>query len=464
MTDLAWMGITEASSLMRGRELSPVEYVEALFRRADALDNRLHAYIHPTREIALRSAREAEAEIAAGRYRGTLHGIPYGLKDIIDYAGVPTTAHSRLLEGNVPDRDAAVTERLTAAGCVLMGKMATHEFALGGPSWDLPWPPPRNPWNTDHFTGGSSSGSAAAVAAGLLPAALGTDTGGSVRGPASLCGIVGMKPTYGRVSRRGVFPLAFTLDTVGPLTRTVEDNALLLTAIAGHDPLDPASARVPVPDFAADLGAGVRGLRVGLIRHFYAKDMVADPEVSGAVEEAVEVLAGLGAEARELQLEPLELYAACSRTLITSEAYAVHEKWLRERPDDYGASLRQRLLPGAFVRAVDYVHATRLRRRLVEQFEHAMEGFDVAVTVSSMDPPPRIEDADEIARTYPRQARQPFNVIGVPALALPVGYTRSGLPLSMQIAGRAFEEAAVYRAAAAYEQATGWISRRPPLD
>ncbi len=464
MTDLAWMGITEASSLMRGRELSPVEYVEALFRRADALDNRLHAYIHPTREIALRSAREAEAEIAAGRYRGTLHGIPYGLKDIIDYAGVPTTAHSRLLDGNVPDRDAAVTERLTAAGCVLMGKMATHEFALGGPSWDLPWPPPRNPWNTDHFTGGSSSGSAAAVAAGLLPAALGTDTGGSVRGPASLCGIVGMKPTYGRVSRRGVFPLAFTLDTVGPLTRTVEDNALLLTAIAGHDPLDPASARVPVPDFAADLGAGVRGLRVGLIRHFYAKDMVADPEVSGAVEEAVEVLAGLGAEARELQLEPLELYAACSRTLITSEAYAVHEKWLRERPDDYGASLRQRLLPGAFVRAVDYVHATRLRRRLVEQFEHAMEGFDVAVTVSSMDPPPRIEDADEIARTYPRQARQPFNVIGVPALALPVGYTRSGLPLSMQIAGRAFEEAAVYRAAAAYEQATGWISRRPPLD
>ncbi|MCY4639257.1 MAG: amidase [Chloroflexi bacterium] len=464
MTDLAWMGITEASSLMRGRELSPVEYVEALFRRADALDDRLHAYIHPTREIALRSAREAEAEIAAGRYRGTLHGIPYGLKDIIDYAGVPTTAHSTLLEGNVPDRDAAVTERLTAAGCVLMGKMATHEFALGGPSWDLPWPPPRNPWNTDHFTGGSSSGSAAAVAAGLLPAALGTDTGGSVRGPASLCGIVGMKPTYGRVSRRGVFPLAFTLDTVGPLTRTVEDNALLLTAIAGHDPLDPASARVPVPDFAADPGAGVRGLRVGLIRHFYAKDMVADPEVSGAVEEAVEVLAGLGAEVRELQLEPLELYAACSRTLITSEAYAVHEKWLRERPDDYGASLRQRLLPGAFVRAVDYVHATRLRRRLVEQFEHAMEGFDVAVTVSSMDPPPRIEDADEIARTYPRQARQPFNVIGVPALALPVGYTRSGLPLSMQIAGRAFEEAAVYRAAAAYEQATDWISRRPPLD
>ncbi len=464
MTELAWMGIAEAASLIRERRLSPVEYVGALYARSDALDATLHAYIHPTREIALRAATAAEAEIVAGAYRGTLHGIPYGLKDIIDRAGVPTTAHSRLLQGNVPDADAAVTAKLTEAGCVLLGKMATHEFALGGPSFDLPWPPPRNPWNTDHFTGGSSSGSAAAVAAGFMPAALGTDTGGSVRGPASLCGLVGMKPTYGRVSRRGVLPLAFSLDTVGPLTRTVEDNALLLTAMAGHDPRDPGSARAPVPDFAADLRAGVRGLRVGVIRHFYTNDMEADPEVSGAVEDAVGVLEGLGARVRELRLEPLELYAACSRTIIMSEAYAVHEKWLTERPGDYGASLRQRLLPGAFVRAVDYVHATRLRRRLVEHFNDAMGDLDVAVTASSMDPPPPIEDAEEIARTYPRQARQPFNVVGVPALALPVGFTRSGLPLSMQVAGRAFDEATVYRTAYAYEQATDWTSRRPPLD
>ncbi len=464
MTELAWMGIAEAASLIRERRLSPVEYVGALYARSDALDATLHAYIHPTREIALRAATEAEAEIVAGAYRGTLHGIPYGLKDIIDCAGVPTTAHSRLLQGNVPDADAAVTAKLTEAGCVLLGKMATHEFALGGPSFDLPWPPPRNPWNTDHFTGGSSSGSAAAVAAGFMPAALGTDTGGSVRGPASLCGLVGMKPTYGRVSRRGVLPLAFSLDTVGPLTRTVEDNALLLTEMAGHDPRDPGSARAPVPDFAAALRVGVRGLRVGVIRHFYADDMEAHPEVSGAVEDAVGVLEGLGARVREMRLEPLELYAACSRTIIMSEAYAVHEKWLTERPGDYGASLRQRLLPGAFVRAVDYVHATRLRRRLVEHFNDAMGDLDVAVTVSSMDPPPPIEDAEEVARTYPRQARQPFNVIGVPALALPVGFTRSGLPLSMQLAGRAFDEATVYRAAYAYEQATAWTSRRPPLD
>ena len=463
MSDLAWMGIAEAAALIRERRLSPVEYVEALYRRSDALDGDVHAYIHPTREIALRQAGEAAAEIAAGGYRGALHGIPYGLKDIIDCAGVPTTAHSRILAENVATEDAAVTERLSAAGGVLMGKMATHEFALGGPSFDLPWPPPRNPWNLDHFTGGSSSGSAAAVAAGFLPAALGTDTGGSVRGPASLCGIVGMKPTYGRVSRRGVFPLAFSLDTVGPLTRSVEDNALMLSAIAGHDPGDPASSREPVPDLAADLRAGVRGLRIGLIRHFYADDMEAHPEVAGAVEEAAGVLARLGARVEPVEFEQLGLYAACSRTLITSEAYAVHERWLRERPGDYGASLRQRLLPGAFVRAVDYVHAMRLRRELVEQFESAMGAFDVVVTVSSMDPPPPIEDEDEVARTYPRQARQPFNVLGVPALALPVGFTRSGLPLSMQIAGRAFDEATVYRAAYAYEQEVGWTARRPPL-
>ncbi len=463
MTDLAWIGIAEAAGLIRERRLSPVEYVEALYDRADALDDRIHAYIRRTREIALHAAGEAQSEIAAGRYRGPLHGIPYGLKDIIDRAGVPTTAHSKILADNVAHEDAAVTEKLTAAGGVLMGKMATHEFALGGPSFDLPWPPPRNPWDLARFTGGSSSGSAAAVAAGLLPAALGTDTGGSVRGPASLCGIVGMKPTYGRVSRRGVFPLAFSLDTVGPLTRTVEDNALLLSAIAGHDPDDPGSSPAPVPEFSTDLRAGVRGLRAGLLRHFYTEDMEADPEVAEAVEAAVEVLAGLGVQVREMALEPLALYAACSRTLITSEAYAVHERWLTERPGDDGASLRQRLLPGAFVRAVDYVHAGRLRRQLVEQFEREMAPVDVAITVSSMDPPPPIDDENEIARTYPRQARQPFNVLGVPALALPVGFTRSGLPLSMQIAGRAFDEATVYRVAYAYEQATGWTARRPPV-
>ena len=461
--DLAWLTIAQAASLIRDRELSPVEYVEALYARSDAYDNQLQSYLRVTRDIAISEAKQAEQEIAAGAYRGPMHGIPYGLKDIIDYAGVPTTAHSKILEHNVPDRDATVTTRLREAGGVLMGKMATHEFAIGGPSFDLPWPPARNPWDRDYFTGGSSSGSGAAVAAGFMPAALGSDTGGSVRNPASLCGLVGMKPTYGRVSRAGVVPLSFTLDTVGPLTRTVEDNAIVLNMIAGPDPRDIASAQLTPPDFTTDLRKGVQGLRVGVIRHFYTRDMEAQPDVTQAVEDAVELLGGLGAQVSEMQLEPLDVYASCNRTILLSEAYAVHERWLKERPSDYGASLRQRLLPGAFIRAVDYVQATRLRRRLMHQFDDAMRDFDVAITVSSMDPPGRIEDATEMARTYPRQARVPFNVIGCPALVLPVGFTESGLPLSMQIVGRAFDESTVYRAAHAYEQATDWTARRPPL-
>ena len=461
--DLAWLTIAQAASLIRDRELSPVEYVEALYARSDAYDNQLQSYLRVTRDIAISEAKQAEQEIAAGAYRGPMHGIPYGLKDIIDYAGVPTTAHSKILEHNVPDRDATVTTRLREAGGVLMGKMATHEFAIGGPSFDLPWPPARNPWDRDYFTGGSSSGSGAAVAAGFMPAALGSDTGGSVRNPASLCGLVGMKPTYGRVSRAGVVPLSFTLDTVGPLTRTVEDNAIVLNMIAGPDPRDSASAQFTPPDFTTDLWKGMQGLRVGVIRHFYTRDMEAHPDVTQAVEEAVTLIGGLGAQVSEMQIEPLDAYASCNRTILLSEAYAVHERWLKERPSDYGASLRQRLLPGAFIRAVDYVQATRLRRRLMHQFDDAMRDFDVAITVSSMDPPGRIEDATEMARTYPRQARVPFNVIGCPALVLPVGFTESGLPLSMQIVGRAFDEPTVYRAAHAYEQATDWTARRPPL-
>ena len=300
--DIPWLTIAEAADLIHDRRLSPVEYVEALYARSDKYDSQLNSYIRITRDIATQEARRAEAEIAGGTYRGPLHGIPYGLKDIVDYAGVPTTGHSKLLQENIPDRDAVVTDKLKDAGSVLLGKMATLEFALGGPSFDLPWPPARNPWDRDYFTGGSSSGSAAAVAAGFMPAALGTDTGGSVRGPASLCGLVGMKPTYGRVSRTGVLPLSYSLDTVGPLTRTVEDNAVLLNAISGHDPRDAASADVAQPDFTTGLRTGVRGLRVGVIRHFYTRDMEAHPEVIRGFEAAVDVLRKLGAQVREMEL------------------------------------------------------------------------------------------------------------------------------------------------------------------
>jgi aspartyl-tRNA(Asn)/glutamyl-tRNA(Gln) amidotransferase subunit A len=365
MTDLAFLGIADAAEMIRARKLSPVEYTQALLDRTTKLAGRYHAYIRLTPDVALAAARQAESEIMAGRWKGPLHGVPFALKDIIDAVGLPTTAHSKVLIDNVAAADAPVAARLKAAGSVMMGKLATHEFAIGGPSFDLPWPPAVNPWGGRHFPGGSSSGSGVALACGMVPAALGTDTGGSVRNPASMCGITGLKPTYGRVSRRGVLPLAYSLDHVGPMTRTVRDNALLLQILAGHDPEDPGSADVAVPDYAADLDRGVKGLKLGLVRHFYTTDMQAHPEQAQAIERAAEILRELGAEVREIRLEPLEDYAACTRLIIRCEAYAIHRRWLAERPGDYGELARQRILDGAAVSAADYIDALRMRARLI---------------------------------------------------------------------------------------------------
>jgi len=342
-----------------------------------------------------------------------------------------------------------------------MAELSTDQFAIGGPSFDLPWPPARNPWNRDHFCGGSSSGSGVATAAGLLPAAIGTDTGGSVRNPATMCGVVGLKPTYGLVSRRGVMPLSFSLDHVGPLTRTVRDNALMLDLIAGHDPLDPGSANRAAGGYTAGLGRGVQGLRVGVIRHFYTRDMQADPEMAAGIEAALEVLAGLGAAVREVETAPLGEYVACNRTILVSEAFAIHERWMQERPQDYGALARERLMAGAFVRAADYVNATRLRRTMTDAFNALFDKLDVIVTASSMDPACRIDDPEALERTYARQARAPFNVTGSPALAVPAGFSAAGLPLAIQLVGRPFSEALLYRVAHAYEQATSWTEKHP---
>ena len=463
MTDLAWLTLADAARAIRDRRLSPVEYVSALFERVRACDPALNAFIRTTEDSAMAEARRAEAEVMAGNWRGPMHGIPYGLKDIVDVEGVPTTAHSKILADNVAKADATVTRRLREAGGVLMGKLSTHEFAIGGPSFDLPWPPARNPWNRDHHPGGSSSGSGAGLAAGFFPAAIGTDTGGSIRNPASSNGIVGMKATYGRVSRAGVVPLSFSLDHVGPMTRTVEDNALMLQMIAGHDPADPASARTAVPNYTARLRDGVKGLRIGVIRRFYTRDMEAHPEMIRAIEDALGVLKDLGAEIREIDVGPLRDYATANRIILLSEAYAVHERWLQERPQDYGALARERILAGAFYRAADYVQALRRRAVLVRQFNDALRDLDVAITASSMEPACRIDDAAEFERTYPRQARAPFNLTGSPALALPIGFASDGLPLAMQIIGKPFDEATVYRAGFAYEQATEWTRRHPPL-
>jgi aspartyl-tRNA(Asn)/glutamyl-tRNA(Gln) amidotransferase subunit A len=462
MTALHWLSAAKASRAFAARTLSPVELLRALLDRIAALDPTLHAFIRVDAEAALAAARAAEVEMAAGHLRGPLHGVPVALKDILDVAGEPTTCHSRVMLEHVARADAAVVERLRRAGAVIVGKLALHEFAIGGPSFDLPFPPARNPWNPAHHPAGSSSGAGVAVAAGLVPLAVGTDSGGSIRGPASACGIVGLKPTFGLISRRGVFPLAPTLDTVGPLARTVADVALLTDALAGHDPLDPASAERRPGYAAVGLERGGRGLRVGFVRHFHEKDMPAEPAVAAALEEVARALAADGAQVRDVTLPPLAEFTGANYTIMYAEAWAVHAPWLTTRPGDYGRLGRQRLLAGAFLTAGDYIQAQRRRSELIAAMEEAFRHVDVLLCASAMTPPCRIDDAEAFARTNARHARAPFNLTGHPALAMLAGVSADGLPLSVQFAGRTFDEATLLRAARAWERAGGIDQLHPP--
>jgi aspartyl-tRNA(Asn)/glutamyl-tRNA(Gln) amidotransferase subunit A len=462
MSDLAWLTIAEAAALIRTRSLSPVEYLRALLDRIARLDAKLNAFILVTAERALAQAATAEAEIAAGRWRGPLHGIPYALKDNIDVAGTATTCHSKICADRIAATDAPSVARLEAAGAILIGKTALHEFAMGGPSLDLDWPPARNPWNPAHYAGGSSSGSGVALAAGFAPAAIGTDTGGSIRSPATLCGVVGLKPTYGLVSRRGVFPLSFALDHVGPMARTPLDCALLLDALAGYDRDDPGSAESPAGSYADGIDRGVAGLRVGVVAHFHREDHVAPDDVGAALDQACATLRGLGAKLVEIRLPKLAEWFACLRTIIEVEAFAIHERWLKERPQDYGALSRSRLGAGALTRGVDYVRAQQARRVLTQRYNEAFADCDVLVTVSSHDPACRIDDQAEIKRTFERHARSVFNIAGAPAIAVPIGFSQTGLPIGMQIAARGFDDALVLRVAHAFAEATKWTAMRPP--
>ena len=452
--------LAEASRLIAEGRLSPVELADAALARAEALDG-LCAFIRLLPERARAAARRAEREIREGRRRGPLHGIPYGLKDIYDVAGVPTTAHSRIRIDSVPEHDSEAAARLEAAGMVLIGKLATHEFATGGPAWDLPWPPARNPWNPAHFTGGSSSGSGAAVAAGIVPLALGTDTGGSIRMPAAYCGCVGLKPTYGRISRRGVVPLSFSLDHCGPLTRTVEDCALALQALAGHDSGDPASSSAPVPSYAEGLKQGVEGLRIGYARAFNEEAGVGAEE-RDALDAAAERLRALGAEIRDVVLPPVNLFHACGRAISHAESFAIHRRDLVNRPGDYARVTRERLMLGAFVSGAQYVQAQRLRRILTANVDELFACCDALIAAPIPGPAARLEDVD----TSPWRKAQPlttvFNVTGHPALCQPCGFSRAGLPLSLQLVAAPFREALLLRIAHAYEQATQWHFRRPP--
>ena len=463
MTELHWMTASAAARAIAAKELSPVELMTALLARIERLDPRLNAFIHLDAAAAMEAARSAEVEASAGRLRGPLHGVPVGIKDIMDVAGLPTTCHSKILKDNVATSDAVCVSKLRSAGAIVLGKLSTHEFAIGGPSFDLPWPPARNPWNTDHHPGGSSSGSGAGVAAGLFAMALGSDTGGSVRNPASCCGIVGIKPTYGLVSRRGVFPLAFTLDHVGPMTRTVADNALMLEVLAGHDPGDPGSAATAHRRYAEGLKGDIRGLRVGFIRHFHEVDMPADPEVTAALEHVARTLQLEGAEVRDIHLPTLVEFGAVNRVILQSEAWAIHAPWLRERPGDYGQLARRRILAGAFFSAEDYVQAQRRRLELIAAVDAALGEVDVLLCASSMDPACRIDNPADVERTYSRQARTPFNITGHPALAMMAGVSVGGLPLSVQFVGRNFAEATLFQVARAWERAAGTDRKHPAI-
>jgi aspartyl-tRNA(Asn)/glutamyl-tRNA(Gln) amidotransferase subunit A len=459
-----FLTIAETAALIGKRELSPVELTESRLARIERLDGKLHSFIRVLREPALAAARAAEAEIMAGNYRGPLHGIPIGLKDIYETKGVPTTGHSKILIDHVPQQDATSVRRLTGAGAIVVGKLATHEFALGGPSFDLPWPPARNPWDTSRFTGGSSSGTGAAVAAGLVLGGTGSDTGGSIRGPAAFCGLAGLKPSYGRISRAGILPLAFSLDHAGPMAWTAEDCAIMLQAMAGHDPGDPASANRPVPDYRAVLSGDVKGLQIGLIRHFYEDDNPADEATRQGIAAAVKVFEDLGCSVRELRLSPLAEWAACGVMIMLSEAYAIHQATLRERFGDYGELFRDRMALAALISGGDYVQAVRHRRELAAEFATAMADLDLAITAAAPSEAPAIDAIGKFATFERPMLTMPFNVTGTPAMSVCCGYSEAGLPLAFQLAGKPFEEGTVLRAAHAYEKATSWRSVRPRLE
>jgi len=458
-----FLTIAEASQQIASKQLSPVELTQACLDRIKTLDPKLNAFLMVTQERAMADARAAEARIMAGLSRGKLDGIPIAHKDIYNTAGIRTTAHSKLLEDNVPDSDSTVVRKWAEAGTVMLGKLATHEFAMGGPSFDLPWPPARNPWNPAHFTSGSSSGTGAAVASGMILGGTGSDTGGSIRGPAALCGLVGIKPTYGLCSRAGVLPLSFTMDHTGPLAWTVEDCALLLQAMAGHDPGDPASANRPVADFTEDLDRGVKGLRVGVVRHFFETDHPVGDTTRLHIAHALDVFEHLGADITEVTLSPLAEWNACGWVILTSEAYAVHEPWLKTRFNDYGELLRDRLALGGLIRAGDYVQAVRRRRALCLELKRAMAKVDVLVSAVQPAEAPLIDAVPKWAMLEKPSFTIPFNVTGSPAMSVCTGFGAGGLPVAMQLIGKPFAEPTLFRAAQAYEKATSWRKKRPAL-
>ncbi|HEU4427585.1 MAG TPA: amidase [Myxococcota bacterium] len=465
--DLANLTITRAARALRAKELSAIELADAYLRRIEQLNPRVNAYVTVSAERAREDAKRADAELAAGKARGPLHGIPIAHKDLYGTAGIRTTAGSKIYASHVPAADCTVARKLREAGTVLLGKLNTHEYAYGVTTDNPHFGATHNPWKLDCIPGGSSGGSGAAIAAGLATAVTGTDTGGSIRIPASLCGVVGLKPTYGRVSKAGVFPLSYAFDHAGPLTRTVEDAALMLNAIAGYDAADPASVRAPVDDVTANLAAGVRGLRVGVPRGAFFERV--DDEVAAAIERALAELARLGAQLREIEIAGVAEAVGGLFGFVRAEAQQIHAQTLRDRPGDIGADVRA-LLESPAPDAAGLMAGLRARDALTAAMRSALESVDVLVTPTTPaaavrigQDSARIGESDEPVIAAMIRCTAPFNATHLPALSLPCGFTRAGLPIGLQIAGRPFDEATVLRAGHAYEQATDWHTRTPAL-
>ena len=470
MDDLTSSSLTDLAHAIRARKVGPVELTRAHLDRIARLDPTLHAFITVDAEGALTAAAGLEREAAAGAWRGPLHGVPLAHKDLCLIPGLPTSCGTRTTDYFVGAPPCTAVARLRAAGSLTLGKLNMTELALGPFGDNAHHGDVQNPWRIGHVSGGSSSGSGAAVAAGLAAGALGTDTGGSIRLPAAACGVVGLKPTYGRVSRAGVMPLSWSYDHVGPLARTVGDAALMLAAIAGPDPLDATASRQPVPDYVAALDGGVTGLRVGVAGDFYADGL--DDTVTRALAEAVAALGGLGARVEALAVpDPGPIVTACSNVMVRAESAAIHSRILKERPGDLQPAVRERMAPGLTVTAYEYLQGQRLRAQLTREFiATVFSRVDVLVTPTIPEPAPALAQvkagatADVIGRMgrFSRLTR-PFNALGLPALSVPCGAAPDGRPLAMQLVGRPFDEATLLRLGHAYERATTWHRRRPTL-
>ena len=465
--ELCGLSIARAAMLLATREISALELTEAYLARIEAVDPQINAYITVTAERAIDDAKRATDEMQAGRILGKLHGIPVGLKDLYETAGIRTTGGGKFHADNIPDADCTAARKLREAGTILLGKLNTHEYAYGVTTNNPHYGATCNPWNLDHIPGGSSGGSGAAIAAGLATATLGTDTGGSIRMPASVCGVVGLKPTYGRVSKAGVIPLSYLFDHAGPITRTVEDAAIVLAAIAGYDPLDASTTRLPVDDYLSGLRDGVEGLRIGVPRSWFFDHL--QDGIGAAVEQAIETLRGLGAEIMEIEIPGVATGMGAILGIVLAEAQEIHARGLADSPEDFGADVAA-ILTSPGPDAAGIMAALRARNVLTVATRRALESVDLLVTPTT--PIAAAAIGQEIV-TYGGleepilmamiRCTAPFNATGLPAISLPCGFTQAGLPIGLQLAGRPFDEALVLRAAQAYEQATEWHTRIPQI-